>query len=350
VAILVRKRELDFSKIHFSLAGSGNPWGYLSRTRVKILNELHDGLKLDEVAEIVNLPYEELKSELQPLLDSNLIFKTNDQYRPSFLIVDENETKLIYRHASSFGMTLADYMENKYPEIERSYAGLEVSKEYDFKDVAFLFIGGRIVDIHLLGKLVSDTDFMSHAPSRPSPDIPDAHYYFWMIEGETKHLGEYGLDDYDTPWPNWHYFSFGQNLIDGKENSGRKAMESRYSELIESGRVDTPEILSQQLAIPLITKDDSKKWSAVADEHASLLATYFMEKEQSIRNLHSVLKSGKYAPHSLGEFFCWYVHIAYSVTIDHLESRGVLPIPSERYQAAIWYNESSRDGLLAGLD
>jgi hypothetical protein len=350
VSILVRERELDFSKIHFSLAGSGNPWGHLTRTRVKILKELHAGLKPVEVAEIVNLSNEELKSELQTLLDSNLILKTNDQYRPSFLIVDRAETELVYKHASSFGTILADYVEKKYPEIEKSYAGLQVSKVYDFKDVAFLFIGGRMVDIHLLGNLVSNTDFMPHAPSRPSPDRPDAHYYFWMIEGEKKHLGEYGLDDIDTPWPNWYYFSFGQNLINGKVNSGRKEMESRYSELIESGRIDTPEILSQQLAIPLVTKDDSKKWAAIADEHAAILAKYFIEKEQSIRALHSELKSGRYAPHSLGELFCWYVHIAYSVTIDHLESRGILPIPSERYQAAIWYNENSKEGFLAGLD
>jgi len=61
-----------------------------------------------------------------------------------------------------------------------------------------------------------------------------------------------------------------------------------------------------------------------------------------------MIKSGEYAPHSLGEFVCWYAHIAYCSAIDNLESTEVIRIPQARYQAAIWYREQEREGLLVG--
>ena len=225
-------------------------------------------ITINDVAKSLGLTLDELKTEIQPLLDSSLMFEADGQIKPSFLIVDENETKLVYDHAASFSKNLATTMEEYFHDIEKSYLNLELSKKFEFDDVAFLLVGGRIVDIHLLEKLVSGNRIMPPAPHRPSPDHPNAHYYFWMIEGEKKHLGEYGLDDIDTPWSNWHYFSFAQNLIDGVPNSGREEMENRYSELIKSESIDSPEILGRHLKIPVVSENDSLKWAIVSDKLA----------------------------------------------------------------------------------
>ena len=106
------------------------------------------------------------------LLESSLIFETGSSFKPSFLIVDENETRQVYSHASSFGKHLAKTMEESYADIEKSYQNLEMSNDYGFDDIAFLLVGGRIVDIHLLGKLVADVRLIPPAPIRPSPCTP----------------------------------------------------------------------------------------------------------------------------------------------------------------------------------
>jgi len=345
---LTRKKEIDFNRIHFSLAGSGNPWRALTRTRVRILRKLHDGAELSEVASQLDLTSEELNTEIHPLLDASLVFESNGQFMPSFLIVDEDETQLVYNHASTFSKNLADIIDANFEDIEKSFKHLELSKDYTFEDLAFLFVGGRIIDIKFLDKLSAGGRIMPPAPPRPSSDKPDAHYYFWMIEGEKKHLGEYGLEDINMPWPSWYYFSFGQNLISGSPNKDRGKMETRYKELVESGTIKNPETLGRSLGIPIVSSTDSKKWAETADEQADLLSLCFEEHEKSIKALHTDLKAGEYSPYSLGEFYCWYAHIAYSVAIDILESKGIIHVPMERFQSALWYKEREREGVLVG--
>ena len=349
VLILVAKKEIDFSRVHFSLAGSGDPWSSLTKLRVQIMKELLDGTDLSELASELDLTLEKLKVEIQPLQDASLVWESNGKLKPSFLICDFDETQLVYNDACVFSKNLADTLEDHFDDIKDSYRNLDVSKEWDFEKLAFLLVGGCIIDIKLLEKLTTGSRLLPPAPPRPSPERPDAHYYFWMIEGEKKHLGEYGLDDYDLPWPSWRYFSFGQNLINSKPNPDREQMETKYRELVETKSVESPEALGEELGIPIMPPSDSKKFAETSDKYAELLSLSYMEQEQSIFELHSDLKSGKHAPHSFGEFFCWYAHIAYSVAIDTLESNGVLPVPPERFQSAIWYREQDREGLLTGL-
>ncbi len=339
--------DLDISQIHLSLAGSGDPWSSLTKLRVWLLRELHNGVDLNELASRLDLTPEELSAEIQPLQDTSLVFSSNGQLRPSFLFANYEETQLVYKHASEFSKTIADSIEENFENIRESYMKLDVSNEYNFEEMAFLLIGGRIIDIKLLEKLTEGQRLMPPAPPRPGPERPDAHYYFWMIEGEKKHLGEYGLDDYDLPWQSWRYFSFGQNIMNGRPNIKRVEMKERCFELIESGTIKSPKDLSEKLSIPIVTHSDSKNFAKTSDRYASLLSLSYKEHEQSIKVLHKSLKSGEHAPHSYGEFFCWYAHIAYSVAIDILESKGILPVPATRFQSAIWYREQDQEGLLA---
>lgn len=341
-------QDIDFSRIHFSLAGNGDPWASLTKLRVQILKGLNDGIGLKELAGCLDLNLEEMKAEIQPLRDVSLVWESNGELRPSFLMTDEEETCMVYNHASDFSVGLVDTLEEHYEDIRESYLNLDVSKEWDFREMEFLLVGGRIIDIKLLEKLTVDMRLMPHAPPRPSPERPDAHYYFWMVEGEKKQLGEYGLNDYDLPWSPLRYFSFAQNLIDGKPNSEREELDSRCFDLIEEGTVDSPDALGRELGIPIVNSSDSQKFAETSEKYAELLSMSYQEHERSIKVLHTSLKSGQYAPHSFGEFFCWYAHVAYSVAIDTLESRGILTVPPKRFQSAIWYREQEHEGLLSG--
>ena len=344
----VSAEDFDIQRIHFSLAGSGDPWSSLSRLRARILKELHHGATLADLTSMLNMTLKEVTAEITPLLDTSLVLKSDGQFRPSFLITDYDETQLVYSHASNFSTNLADTLAEHLEDIKDSFRRLDVSKVWDFEDLAFLLIGGRIIDIKLLEKLTTGMRVLPPAPSRPSSKRPDARYYFWMIEGEKKHLGEYGLDDYELPWSSWRYFSFAQNLINGIPNSGREQMEKRCFELVESKTIETPEALGNELSIPIVSPSDSKKFAETSNRVAEHLSICYKEHEHSIKELHTNLKSGVHAPHSFGEFFCWYAHIAYSVAIDILESKGILPIPLERFQSALWYREQDREGLLSG--
>lgn len=343
------KNGYDGSRVYLSLAGRGDPWSSLTKLRKRILRELHDVPDIVELASILEIPLEELRSEIQPLIDANLAFTSNGDFRPSFLVTDLCETQTVYNHACEFSKNLVNKVEENFANIRESYEQLELSKNYEFDKLALLFVGGRIMDIKLLDKLATGNRVMPPAPSRPSPNRPDAHYYFFMVEGDVTHLGRYGQNDTNMPWVSWHFLTFGQNSIDGKANSERNQMEERYNDLIDAGNITNPEAIGEALDIPVISPSDSLKWAEIADMHAEYLCQCFEEHEASIRSLHTGLKSGTYAPHSLGEFFCWYAHIAYASAIDILEAQGIISIPPSRFQAAVWYRESDNEGLVSEL-
>jgi len=343
------QKEYDGSRVHLSLAGAGDPWSFLTKFRKRILRELHDTPDIRELASILHKTPDELKTEIHPLLEASLVYKTDGEFRPAFLVTDESETQRVFAHASNFAKFLADKTEEYLPWVKSEYEKLEISQNYDFEELSLFFLGGRILDIKLLEKLTRENRVIPPAPARPSPNRPDAHYYFFMVEGDPKHLGGWGQDDSNMSWDNWYFITFGQNLIDGEYNPHRRALEQRYKELVESGTVKTPEAVGEVLGIPVVSKSDSAMWENTADILAEKLCGCYEESEEFIKALHKDLRSGEYAPYSIGEFFCWYAHIAYAGTIEIMEERSILDIPPSRFQSAVWFREREYEGLLAHL-
>jgi hypothetical protein len=339
----------DDSRVYLSLAGSGDPWSSLTRFRKRILRELHDTPDINELASILQKTPNELRAEIHPMMVASLVHKTEGGFRPSFLVVDESETQRVFTHASSFAEVLVDKTEENLPWVKSEYEKLGISQEHDFEELSLFFLGGRILDIKLLEKLTRHNGVMPPAPARPGPNMPDAHYYFYMVEGAPKNLGGWGQDDTKMPWDNWYFITFGQNVIDGEYNPHRRSLEKQYEEIIESGTADTPESVGARLGIPVVSLSDSNMWENTADFLAEELCGCHEESEESIKALHRELRSGTYAPHSIGEFFCWYAHIAYASAIEIMEERGILDIPLSRFQSAIWCRERENEGLLAHL-
>jgi len=346
---VVEKKSYDGDRVHLSLAGRGDPWSSLTKLRKRILRELHDIPDINELASLLEMKLEDLMLEIQPLMDASLVFKSNEHFRPSFLVTDAAETQTVYDHACEFSKILAEETEENISDIKASYHDLELSNSYEFDELALMFVGGRILDIKLLDTLSKGNRVMPPAPSRPSQNRPNARYYFFMVEGDSNHLGGYGQDDSNMPWEKWHFITFGQNIINGKANIERRQLEERYSALINEGDIKNPEGIGEALDIPVVFPSDSTKWSETSDIHAEYLCQCFEEHEDSIKSLHADLKSGRYAPHSLGEFFCWYAHIVYASAIDILDSKGIIYIPPSRFQAAVWYRERENEGMLSEL-
>ncbi len=343
------QKEYDGSRIYLSLAGSGDPWSSLSKLRKRILRELHDAPDVGNLASILDKTPDELEAEIHPMMAASLVHETDGGFRPSFLVTDESETQRVFAHASDFSKALVDTTEAKLSWIKSEYEKLEINQEHGFEEVSLFFLGGRILDIKLLEKLTGHNRVMPPAPARPSPSRPDAHYYFYMVEGDPKNLGGWGQDDSRMPWDGWYFITFGQNVVDGEYNPHRRSLEKQYEELIESGKADTPEFVGASLGIPVVSLSDSNMWENTADLLAEELCGCYEESVESIRALHKGLRSGTYAPHSIGEFFCWYAHIAYANAIELMEERGTLDIPDSRLQSAIWCRERENEGLLAHL-
>ncbi len=343
------RKEYDGSRVHLSLAGSGDPWSSLTKLRKRVLRELHDTPEINELASLLEKSPEEITEEIHPMMEASLVHEVEGGFRPSFLVTDEVETQTVFNHSHEFSKHLADITEDNLHRVKDSYQGLSLSQTYKFEDIAFFLVGGRILDIKLLEKLTRGNRVMPPAPSRPSPDRPDAHYYFFMVEGDPHHLGGYGQDDSNMPWEKWHFITFGQNLVDGKYNPERQKIEQEYSVLKESGREASPEGIGQALGVPIMSLSDSNKWELIADELGEQLCQCYEEHLDSIKSLHANLKSGQYAPYSIGEFFCWYAHTAYASAIEFLEKRGAILIPPSRFQAMVWCRERNNEGMLSDL-
>ncbi len=328
------------------MAGSGDPWSALTGLRRCILLALHDGLTIERLSEVFNMSDEQVISELQPLKESSLIKAVNSRYTPDFFISNLSETKQVYSHSKTTGQVLAEAILADWDQLEQSFSQLSFSQAHSLKEQGFMFVGARILDIGVLGALARDKSLLEAPPSRPSPQKPEAQYYFWMVEGEPEHLGKYGQDDTDLSWANWHLLDFGQTMIGGIVNLKRRAFEAKSASIIKSNSAESPESLAKILNVPFLSREDSSVWAQVSSQVSNKLLKLLKEKSREFKNFYRTLKASQYANNSFSEFFCWYYHLAYTWAIDELQKRGAIVIPPERYSGIVMYREGP-EGLLS---
>jgi len=328
-----------------SMAGSGDPWSYWTKLRRKILRKMHDGLTTIELAQAFNQSTEQILSELRPLQTASLIKPDNGGFTPAFFIADCQETEKVHQHSQSTGRKLSEALLSHWDHLESSYGELSLSQQHSFDELSFMLVGSRILDIGLLGALTRDRTLLTTAPSRPSPERPDARYYFWMVEGELEHLGKYGQNDTDLPWPDWHLLTFGKNWIESGRNTAREELERRCAELVESDSLGDPKSLSAELDVPYLSEADSEKWAAVSERLSDRLLDALIGCKSEINELYQSLKASKYTSDSFGEFFCWYYHLVFAWAIDFLFEKGMMTIPSDWFSSIILYRKG-REGIL----
>ncbi|MFX0091124.1 MAG: hypothetical protein ACFFBD_05115 [Candidatus Hodarchaeota archaeon] len=339
------QNKYDEKQVYASLAGSGNPWGALTRIRARILFALHDKLSIFDIATLFGKTTEDIEAEITPLIEANLLKKQNGIYSPTFIISDATETRRVTDHAQIIGKKLAEQLLSRWEEIETVYSSLDVSQNYTFKEIGLMLVGSRLLDINLLEGLVQDGMILS-APNRPSPDRPDARYYFWMVEGKPEDLGKYGQEDIDLPWSNWSFLTFGRNIINDNPNAARNDLEEKCRELIKSKKVETLKELAKQLNVPIINQLETEHWSEIVKSFIKDLVAVYRENEEELRNFYSSLNASAYAPYGLSELLCWHVHVAYASAIDYLVKKNVVHMPLNQFSAVIWYQKHKREGLL----
>ncbi|NHJ47518.1 MAG: hypothetical protein FK733_07010 [Asgard group archaeon] len=333
------------SRISLSMAGSGNPWDYFIESSKLTLRSLHDGYSLKEIQEMLEITKEELLKRINLLISASLIRKENEKYTPTFLIVDEEETKQTVTHSKKIGRIIADEFKTHLNEIIIEYEKLDISQIHLFDDLSFLLVGSKILDIALLEELAKDKTLLIPAPKRPSPKRPDAQYYFFMVEGPVESLGQYGEDSKDLPFENWNFVTFGKNIINGKYNEPRGKVEKKCDELRENNKLSNPEEYAISLKVPFLSKKDSIKWREFCNKIANRILIKIKEYKEELLKFYSELKTSKYADDSFGEFFCWYFHLAYAWAIDFLTDEKVIKMPPEKYSAIVIYYEDPQ-GLL----
>ncbi len=334
---------------YISMAGSGDPWTHLTPERRTLLRALHDGLSPERIEEILNMSRDEILAEMRPLEQIGLVqADAHGWYHPDFFIADRRETEMAYAHAQTTGRFLAKELLSRWSDLERSFSSLELSRSHSLGDLGFMLVGGRILDIGMLGALVDDGSLLTPAPPRPSPERSDERYYIWMVEGDVEHLGRYGLDDTDLPRANWHFLTFGQNVVSGKLNAPREALEQKCQDLIAANSDGSPELLAQELDVLLMSRDDSDAWAAVTERLSADLVAALKDSGPDIAGFFQTLRTGRYAEESLGDFFVWYYHLAFAWAIDHLEEEGVINIPPERFSSMILYRQGE-EGILRGF-
>jgi len=333
------------SNVFLSMAGSGNPWDYFKPSSKLTLRALHDGYSLAEIQKLFQVSKEELLEKINLLMDANLLRKENQKYYPTFLIVNEEETKKTYNHAKEIGRIIADELVKNWEKIKEDFAKLNISRKYSIKDLSLVLVGSKILDIGLLEALVKDRTLLMPAPNRPSLKIPDAKYYFYMIDGKTEHLGKYGEDETDLKWENWTFVTFGQNIVNDKHNEPREKLEEKCSEILKHQLLEKPEDLALKLNVPILSQEDSLAWKETTKKIANCLLLKLKEKEDELLQFYSNLKVSSYTNNNLGEFICWYIHIAYAWAINFLVEEKIIYMPDEKFGSLIIYTEGPQ-GLL----
>lgn len=309
--------------LHAAAAGNGNPYAFLMVEDLPLLLRLHGG-------ERIAAP----RDDLDRLVEASLLAVHEGAYRPAFFVADGAETARIDRHARRVGQALAARLLADWPMIAATYATLSVSRQWALADLAFLLVGDRILDVGLLDALAREGELMPPAPARPAPTTPEARYYFWLITGAVAQLGQYGQRVTPLPWPEWTFATFGQYAIGTAPNSARDDLEAAARALAPT--VSDAETLADRLTLPIIGADDARRWAAIERTCTAALLAVYQEYAADLRDLYADLRASAYGPHGLGEFFCWYDHVAYAHAIDGLAAAGALVIPTARFGAMLW--------------
>jgi len=333
----------DTRRLHAIMAGSGDPYSVLTPLRKGLLRAFHDRLSLPDVAAAFGISAADVERELEPLVTASLAQEQNGHYQATFFIASCTETLQVTAHARGTGRLLAQRLLQGWDDIETAYKQLGVSHDYGFRDLAFLLVGDVILDVGLLDALAHDGTLMPAAPARPSPDHPDARYYFWMIEGDPDQLGWYGQCATAPLWKHWQLLTFGRYWIDGAPNVARQALETKARELLTANLADDPEALAEHLNIPLVNQEDARRWWQCAKSYTADLLSVYRERADTLKQLYTSLHASTYAPYGFGEFFCWYDHVAYANANDVLADAGVLTIPQHQFIAALWHEEPDED-------
>lgn len=335
--------EYPAERLHAIMAGNGNPYAVLTPLRRQLIRALHDGLTAEELAATFGLSTENATAELAPLVDASLVHQADDTYVPSFFVADADETCAGAKLADHIGRQLAEFLLNRWGEFVETYRRMAIHGDHEFASVSFLLVGDLILDVGLLDALARDGRLMPRAPARPSPGHPDAHYYFWMIDGSHDHLGRYGQRAIDLPWAPWIHVSFGQYWIDGVLNQPRDDHYRNVLRILDEGGADSPEQLARAIRAPVIGKDDSLLWRRTARKTAGGLVGVYRDAEPALRAYFGSTRSANAQTAAFAEFFCWFDHVAYASAIDVLADEGVLRIPESRYITAVLYEDENSD-------
>jgi hypothetical protein len=319
------------------MAGNGSPWAVLTPLRKQILRALHDGHTADELRNLFELSNEQVHKELAPLAEASLLQTEDDVYLPAFFIADAEEVGRVCEHARAVGSKMGGELLRRWSELENLYAQLSIHSAEPLSTHAFLLIGDLVLDLGLLAALEREGSLLPAPPPRPSPERPDAQYFFWMIEGTFDQVCRYGHRDEELPWDPWRLVSFGQYYIDDVPNEYRNSEFDVARAMASDSRATSPYHLAERIERPIIEEDDAARWVRGISPVTAAVASVYKESEASIRNLYGTLHASSYTPYGFEEFFCWYEHVAYSQTIDFLEAEGALPVPEHRYTMAIWH-------------
>lgn len=328
------------------MAGSGDPWSYFKPSSKLTLRALHDGYSLVDIQRMFQTSEDDLLEKIGLLVDAGLVKKERGRYCPAFLIVDAEETTKTFYHAKRFGRIIADELTNNLEAITRGFSYLEISERHTLDELSLVLIGSKILDIALLEVLAKDRTLLRPPPKRPSPNRPDARYYFFMIDGPPDYLGKYGENSENLPWTNWTFITFGQNTIQGQKNIPRENLEARCNEMLEKHKPKTLETLAEGLHVPVLSCKDSLAWRETARNAAQQILLKIKENEDILLRFYNSLKASKYPNSNIGEFMCWYIHVAYAWAIDFLVEEKIIYMPDDKFGSLIMYSEAP-EGLLA---
>jgi hypothetical protein len=278
-----------------------------------------------------------MHAELTPLTDAHLVREYQGTYEPTFFIADKAETAQVTDHAKQISRELAEYCVQQWQPMQQIFEELQLEPRQSFVDLAFFLVGDMILDVGVLDSLARDRSLMPAAPSRPSPDKPNARYYFWMISGVYEQLGHYGQRATSLPWDHWHLLTFGQYEINNQPNRHRTHFEAHVLDRAHESDSSDALSLARALHLPAFPQQQAQHWTASTRSHADAITEIYKQHQPSIHALYQGLSASRGQATSFGEFFCWYHHITYPHAIDHLVARAKIHIPEQRYTAALWY-------------
>jgi hypothetical protein len=327
------------AELQVAMAGRGNPYKVLTPLRKEMLRAIHETYPDSTLSALQQqFQYDQLEAEVTPLLEASLLRERNGVYAPGFYIADAEETSRGIAHAREMGARLANQIMRDWVNLKPVIENLNLAP-WTFDDLAFFLIDNRVLDVGLLNALVRDGTLLPPAPSRPSPDFPGAHYYFWMVEGDSDALGAYGQRYTLLPWNRWLLLTYGRYQRRGVVISERIDLERRVKQFADT--VASAKALGRAASLPVFNRQTVTAWETQIEPFTVRLAQIYRASESEIRALFKSSRASEYAPESFTDFFCWYDHLSYAHAIDALSAAGVLHVPAQGFTAAIWYEVPS---------
>ncbi|HYG36834.1 MAG TPA: hypothetical protein VEC99_18725, partial [Clostridia bacterium] len=259
-----------------------------------LLVSLHLGIRPKTFEKQSGWSHEKYHDQLQLLIDKGFVRQDKGRFRPSCMIITDQEGQQLYKLAEPLAQQIATAIISDLGAIRSYYSQTELSKTKPFEQLAFLILSDVLLDNWQISNV--EKEFLG----KDRPVRHGKNYYFALLQNlrpPREAFGIYGNGVLDQ------FMVYGNNRKGGASS------------------IATPN-LSEMV---VVCEADQALFQTLAQFFKPRLLDLLQKNKPYIERIYR--KTGYSSEISFEEFFIWWYHFLYTRATNILAEKGHLDLP-----------------------